>query len=75
MKMIQLRNVPDALHRSLKARAALAGMTLSDYLLAEIREIAERPTLAELRDRLHRRKPVSAELDTALLVREEREAR
>jgi len=73
-KMIQLRNVPDALHRSLKARAALAGMSLSDYLLAEIREIAERPTLAELRDRLHSRKP-SAELDTALLVREEREAR
>ena len=74
-KMIQLRNVPEALHRSLKARAALAGMSLSDYLLAEIREIAERPTLAELRDRLHKRKPVSAELDTALLVREEREAR
>jgi len=74
-KMIQLRNVPDALHRSLKARAALAGMSLSDYLLAEIREIAERPTLAELRDRLHKREPVSAELDTALLVREEREAR
>ena len=74
-KMIQLRNVPDALHRSLKARAALAGMSLSDYLLAEIREIAERPTLTELRDRLHKRKPVSAELDTALLVREEREAR
>ena len=74
-KMIQLRNVPDALHRSLKARAALAGMSLSDYLLAEIREIADRPTLAELRDRLHKRKPVSAELDTALLIREEREAR
>ena len=74
-KMIQLRNVPDALRRSLKARAALAGMSLSDYLLAEIREIAERPTLAELRDRLYKRKPVSAELDTALLVREQREAR
>ena len=74
-KMIQLRNVPDALHRSLKARAALAGMSLSDYLLAEIREIAEKPTLAELRDRLHKRKPASAELDTALLIREEREAR
>ena len=63
-KMIQLRNVPDALHRSLKARAALAGMSLSDYLLAEIKEIAERPTLAELRDRLHKRKPVSAQIDT-----------
>lgn len=74
-KMIQLRNVPDTLHRSLKARAALAGMSLSDYLLAEIKEIAERPTLSELRDRLHKRKPVLAPIDTAVLVREEREER
>lgn len=74
-KMIQVRNVPDVLHRALKARAAMAGMSLSDYLLAEIREIAERPTLLELRQRLHRRKSVSAEIDTALLVREERHAR
>lgn len=74
-KMIQLRNVPDTLHRSLKARAAMAGMSLSDYLLAEIKEIAERPTLAELRERLHERKAVSAEIDTALLVRQERDAR
>jgi len=74
-KMIQLRNVPDALHRHLKARAAIAGMSLSDYLLAEIKEIAERPTLAELRDRLHTRKSVTLSLDTARLVREEREAR
>lgn len=74
-KMIQLRNVPDELHRSLKARAALAGMALSDYLLAEIKEIAERPTLAELRDRLHQRKPVAIRIDTARLVREERATR
>ncbi len=74
-KMIQLRNVPDALHRSLKARAAMAGMSLSDYLLAEIKEIAERPTLAELRERLHRRKPIAVQLDTARLVQEERDAR
>lgn len=74
-KMIQLRNVPDSLHRSLKARAALAGMSLSDYLLAEIREIAERPTLAELRERLHTYRPVSVPLDTARLVREERDRR
>ena len=74
-KMIQLRNVPDALHRRLKARAAMAGMSLSDYLLAEVKEIAERPTLAELRERLHQRKPVAAELDTVRLVQEEREAR
>ena len=74
-KMIQLRNVPDALHRTLKTRAATAGMSLSDYLLVEIKEIAERPTLAEIRERLHKREPVSAEIDTAVLVREEREAR
>ena len=74
-KMIQLRNVPDALHRGLKARAALAGMSLSDYLLAEIQEIAERPTLAELRERWHKRTPVSEQIDTAHLVREERDAR
>lgn len=74
-KMIQLRNVPDALHRNLKARAAMAGMSLSDYLLAEIREIAERPTLTEMRERLHQRKSVSLPLDTARMIREEREAR
>ena len=74
-KMIQVRNVPDALHRHLKARAASAGMSLSDYLLSELREIAERPTLAEFRQRLHTRKPVSAALDSAVLVREERAAR
>jgi antitoxin FitA len=74
-KMIQLRNVPDALHRTLKARAAMAGMSLSDYLLTEIKEIAERPTLAELRDRLRTRTAVTVSLDTARLVREEREAR
>jgi len=59
----------------LKARAAMAGMSLSDYLLAEIKEIAERPTLDELRDRLHTHKPVRIELDTARLVQDEREAR
>ena len=48
-KSVQLRNVPDALHRKLKARAAKAGTSLSGYLLAEIREIAEVPTLAEFR--------------------------
>lgn len=74
-KMIQLRNVPDALHRTLKARAAMAGMSLSDYLLAEIKEIAERPTLAELRERLHHRQPVGIPIDSAALVREEREKR
>ncbi|MGI8785365.1 MAG: FitA-like ribbon-helix-helix domain-containing protein [Acidobacteriota bacterium] len=74
-RMIQLRNVPDALHRTLKARAALAGMSLSDYLLAEIRQVAERPTLSELRDRLQRRERVTLPLSAARAVRAERETR
>lgn len=74
-KMIQVRNVPDPLHRTLKARAANAGMSLSDYLLDELREIAERPTLAEFRVRLHGRAPVTPAFDTAALLREERAAR
>jgi len=72
--MVQLRSVPDTLHRRLKACAAMAGMSLSDYLVAEIKQIAERPTLAELRERLHQRRPVATELDTARLVQEERES-
>ena len=74
-RMIQLRNVPDALHRTLKIRAAMAGMSLSDYLLAEIRQVAKRPTLDELRERLHRRARVAAPLSAARAVRAERETR
>ncbi|MFY9984054.1 MAG: hypothetical protein WAM44_02605 [Chthoniobacterales bacterium] len=71
--MIQIRNVPDALHRRLKSRAALAGMSLSDYLLAEIRQAAERPTLEELRARLERRSSVSPTVSPAKAVRNERD--
>jgi plasmid stability protein len=74
-KMIQVRNVPDVLHRTLKARAAMAGMSLSDFLLAEIRRLAERPTMEELRERLHRREPVKLKVPAAQAVREERAAR
>ncbi len=74
-KMIQLRNVPDTLHRKLKARAAMAGLSLSDYLLGEIKEIAERPTLLEFQQRLLKREPISTPIDTARLVREDRDTR
>lgn len=74
-KMIQLRNVPDSLHRRLKARAATLGMSLSDYLISEIKEVAERPTLAEMRERLRQREPVTSDLDTVRILREERDAR
>jgi len=73
--MIQLRHVPDDLHRKLKARAAMAGMSLSDYLLREIRDIAERPTLAELRERLANRSQVRLSPSPAKAVREERDGR
>src|SRR5258707_9908480 len=64
--MIQIRNVPDALHRQLKSRAALAGMSLSDYLLSEIRQVAQRPTLDELRARLERRPGMTPSVAPAL---------
>ncbi len=71
-KMIQIRNVPDSIHRKLKARAAVEGMSLSDYLLAEIRRNAERPTLNELRERLNRRTPVAPIVSSVEAVRNER---
>ncbi|MFZ1058488.1 MAG: hypothetical protein WAP47_04775 [Candidatus Rokuibacteriota bacterium] len=71
-KTIQLRHVPDELHRKLKARAALEGLSLSDYLLKEVQRAAERPTLAELRQRLTRRTPVATRVPPAKAVRAER---
>jgi plasmid stability protein len=73
--MIQIRNVPDGLHRRLKSRAALAGMSLSDYLLSEIRQLAERPTLDELRARLDRRPTMIPSVEPAQAVRAERDRR
>ncbi len=73
--MVQIRNVPDSLHRRLKSRAALAGMSLSDYLLNEIRQAAERPTLDELRTRLERRAGMTPSVAPAQLVRDERDHR
>lgn len=45
---IQIRNVPDDVHRTLRARAAAAGLSLSDYLLADITRLAERPPVADV---------------------------
>ncbi len=73
--MIQIRNVPDDLHRKLKSRAALEGMSLSDYLRDEIERVAERPTLTELAQRLARRTPVRTRPSTAAVVRQERNRR
>ena len=72
---IQIRNVPDALHRRLKARAASAGMSLSDYLLHELHDLAERPTVEDLRARLRTRSGMSPALTPADAVRAERDSR
>jgi len=71
--MIQIRHVPEPLHRKLKARAALEGMALSDYLLREVSRAAERPTLDEIKERLARRRAVAPGVSPAMAVRMERE--
>lgn len=73
--MIQIRNVPDDLHRKLKARAALEGRSLSDYLLQAISDLAARPSVEEWRARLHTREPVDLGDETVEFLRAERDAR
>jgi len=74
-KMVQIRNMPEKMHRTLKARAAQAGMSLSEYLLRELRKSAERPTMEELIERAKRRREAFAGIDAAQLIREGREER
>ena len=74
-KMIQLRNVPEPLHRQLKARAALAGLPLSDYLIREVRKLAEYPTPEQMRERLKQRSPYRGKVSPTDLLRAERDSR
>lgn len=74
-KMIQIRHVPDPLHRELKARAARAGMSLSDYLLSIVRRATDRVTPDEMRARLSNRRPAATRESPAEAVRAERDAR
>jgi plasmid stability protein len=73
MSSVQIRNVPDELHRELKARAAQSGMTLSDYLLAEIRDVAVRPSMHQWLDKVSRREPVETSLTASEAIHFERE--
>ena len=75
MPNLQIRNVPEAVHRVIKARAAMAGMSLSEYLLLELRNACERPSLDEIRERVRRRRPVKLPVSPARLIREERDER
>jgi plasmid stability protein len=73
--MLQIRNVPDEVHRRLKAQAALEGMSLSEYLLAEVRRTAERPSISEMKERLARRSSLGAGLSPTRALRQERDSR
>ena len=73
-KMIQIRNVPDELHRTLKVRAAKSGMTLSDYLLSEIEQVAKKPTMNEWLERVSRDEPVEVDEPPEVTIRRMRDA-
>lgn len=73
-KTILLRRVPDALHRELKARAALAGLSLSAFLLEELRHIAQNTTWEKMVARLKRREPYPGKRSPTDVLREIRSA-
>ncbi len=73
--MIQIRHVSDAVHRRLKARAALDGRSLSDFLLEELQRIAARPTRSELMGRLAKITRKELNPSAAELIRADRDSR
>ncbi len=74
-KLIQVRNVPNEVHGRVKARAALAGLSLSDYVLREIEQSLARPTRAELFARIEHLPPIDLDPPSAEVLRKDRENR
>jgi plasmid stability protein len=74
-KMIQVRDVPDRVHSTLKARAAREGMSLSDFIKRELARAAERPTMQEWLERTQQWKPLQAKRSGAQIIRELRDGR
>jgi hypothetical protein len=74
-KMIQLRDVPEQVHRTLKARAAREDMSLSDFIKRELEHAVERPTMREWLELTQQAKPIPAKRTAAQIVRELRDAR
>ena len=74
-KMIQIRDVPDQVHSTLKARAAREGMSLSDYLKRELGRAAEQPSLREWLERVRQAKPIPLKRSTEQMIRELRDGR
>ena len=73
--MVQIRNVPVEFHRRLKARAAMEGMSMSDYILREVGKALERPTRQEVLERLRMRPMGRLRPSAADVIRAERDAR
>jgi plasmid stability protein len=73
--MVQIRSVPTDLHRRLKARAAIEGMSMSDYVLREIRKSLDRPTRQEILERLQARPVRHLKRNAADVIRAERDSR
>jgi len=73
--MVQIRNVPTEIHRLLKARAAIEGMSMSDYVLREVRKALDRPTRQEILERLQARPVRRLRRNAAAVIRAERDSR
>lgn len=73
--MVQIRSVPQSLHRRLKARAALEGVSMSSYVLREIQKSLDRPTRQEILERLQAMPVRQLKRSAAALIRAERETR
>ena len=73
MPTLPVRNVPTEVHRALKAKAAIKGASLSDFVLAELEKLAMRPTPRELLQLLRTREPVHLDPLAALVIRQMRE--
>ncbi len=73
-KMLQIRNVPDQVHSTLKASAAREGMSLSDFIKRELARTAERPSMQEWRESTRQMKPIATKRSAAQIIRELRDA-
>jgi len=75
MTMVQIRDVPEEMHREMKARAARAGMSLSDYLRTELAKLLSRPTMREVLERAAPRSPGVSTTEIVRAIRADRDSR
>ncbi len=73
--MVQIRNVPPEIHRLLKARAAIEGMSMSDFVLREVRKALDKPTRQEIIERLKSQPVRRFRMKAAAVIRAERDSK